>query len=134
VPRQQQNSYNERQEQNMPKPKLKKSPNEEIKKRLLELNEGLEQNLAALDSYTANISRLHEELTIKLQGLSETAVQSVGALLNATQVLQETQMSFNLQYLQLQSQMQNDNRQYTAVSNIMKTKHDTVKNTISNIR
>jgi hypothetical protein len=44
------------------------------------------------------------------------------------------QMSFNLQYLQLQSAMQNDNRQYTAVSNIMKTKHDTVKNTISNIR
>jgi hypothetical protein len=30
--------------------------------------------------------------------------------------------------------MQNDNRQYTAVSNIMKTKHDTVKNTIANIR
>ena len=46
----------------------------------------------------------------------------------------ETQMSFNLQYLQLQSQMQNENRSYTAVSNIMKTKHDTVKNSISNVR
>jgi hypothetical protein len=44
------------------------------------------------------------------------------------------QMSFNLQYLELQNAMQNDNRQYTAVSNIMKTKHDTVKNTIANIR
>jgi hypothetical protein len=43
-------------------------------------------------------------------------------------------MSFNLQYLQLQQQMQNENRSYTAVSNIMKTKHDTVKNSISNIR
>ncbi len=42
-------------------------------------------------------------------------------------------MSFNLQYLQLQNTMQQDNRQYTAISNIMKTKHDTVKNTISNI-
>jgi len=48
--------------------------------------------------------------------------------------MQETQMSFNLQYLQLQSQMQNDNRQYTAVSNILKTKHDTVKNSIDNVR
>jgi len=48
--------------------------------------------------------------------------------------MQETQMSFNLQYLQLQSQMQNENRSYTAVSNIMKTKHDTVKNSISNVR
>ena len=55
-------------------------------------------------------------------------------LLNATKQMQETQMSFNLQYLQLQNQMQNENRQYTAVSNIMKTKHDTVKNSISNVR
>jgi hypothetical protein len=54
--------------------------------------------------------------------------------LQATQQMQETQMSFNLQYLQLQTQMQNENRAYTMVSNIMKTKHDTVKNTISNIR
>ena len=55
-------------------------------------------------------------------------------LLNATRQMQETQMSFNLQYLQLQSQMQHENRSYTAVSNIMKTKHDTVKNSISNVR
>ena len=42
-------------------------------------------------------------------------------------------MSFNLQYLQLQNSMQNENRQFTMVSNIMKTKHDTAKNTISNV-
>ena len=51
------------------------------------------------------------------------------------QLLKETEnLSFNEQYLQLQSQMQSENRSYTAVSNIMKTKHDTVKNSISNIR
>ena len=55
-------------------------------------------------------------------------------LSRAIKNMQETQMSFNLQYLQLQSQMQHENRSYTAVSNIMKTKHDTVKNSISNIR
>jgi hypothetical protein len=55
-------------------------------------------------------------------------------LLAATKAMQETQMSFNLQYLQLQSQMQHENRSYTAISNIMKTKHDTVKNSISNVR
>ena len=55
-------------------------------------------------------------------------------LLCATKQVQETQMSFNLQYLQLQSQMQNENRSYTAVSNIMKTRHDTVRNSIPNIR
>ena len=55
-------------------------------------------------------------------------------LMTATKQMQETQMSFNLQYLQLQSQMQHENRSYTAISNIMKTKHDTVKNSISNVR
>ena len=55
-------------------------------------------------------------------------------LLNATKQMQQTQMSYNLQYLQLQDQVQNENRSYTTVSNIMKTKHDTVKNSISNVR
>ena len=48
--------------------------------------------------------------------------------------LRDAQMSFNLQYLQLQTQMQNENRSYTTVSNIMKTKHETVKNTLNNVR
>ncbi len=48
--------------------------------------------------------------------------------------IQEVSMSFDLQFLQLQSQMQHESRSYTAVSNIMKTKHDTVKNSISNVR
>lgn len=59
--------------------------------------------------------------------------QSQSQLMQATQAMQEMQMSFNLQYLQLQNAMQNENRQFTMVSNIMKTKHDTVKSTISNI-
>jgi len=58
---------------------------------------------------------------------------SQGQLMDATQGMQEMQMSFNMQYLQLQNTMQNDNRQFTMVSNIMKTKGDTAKNTISNI-
>jgi hypothetical protein len=62
------------------------------------------------------------------------ALAAKGDLLTGAEQMPETQMSFNLQYLQLQSQMQNDNRQYTTVSNIMKTKHDTVKNSINNIR
>jgi hypothetical protein len=53
--------------------------------------------------------------------------------IQATQQMQELQTSFNLEYLQLQSSMQNENRQFKVVSNIMKTRHDTVKNSISNI-
>jgi hypothetical protein len=65
---------------------------------------------------------------------SSSGSDTSGQLMAATQQMQETQMSFNLQYLQLQETMQNENRQYTMVSNIMKTKNDTVKNSISNIR
>lgn len=42
--------------------------------------------------------------------------------------------SFNLQYLQLQNDMQKDNRQFTMVSNIMKVKHDTASGAIRNMR
>jgi hypothetical protein len=48
-----------------------------------------------------------------------------------TKAMQE---SFNQQYLTLQSQMERENRQYSSISNIMKTKHDTAKNSISNVR
>ena len=95
-----------------------------------------EKSLAARDRQAV------EQLETMLLRRSE-ARAAVGAaaggnsqqqLLAATRQMQETQMSFNLQYLQLQSQMQHENRSYTAISNIMKTKHDTVKNSISNVR
>ncbi len=53
---------------------------------------------------------------------------------NISQQMQEMQMSFNLQYLRLQNKISHENRQFTMVSNIMKNKHDTAKNSINNIR
>ncbi|MBI3178887.1 MAG: hypothetical protein HYZ27_04460 [Deltaproteobacteria bacterium] len=47
---------------------------------------------------------------------------------------QAEQMSLNMQYLVLQQQMQQENRQFTTLSNVMKTKHDTAKNAINNVR
>jgi hypothetical protein len=92
--------------------------------------------LSALGEARAELAKLleiHGRLYEASVELGRLFVQQ-GALLEATTGMQETQMSFNLQYLELQSQMQNENRSYTAVSNIMKTKHDTVKNSIKNIR
>jgi len=48
--------------------------------------------------------------------------------------MQEMNQSFNLQYLGLQQQMQDESRRFSLLSNIMKTKHDTAKNSISNLR
>ena len=55
-------------------------------------------------------------------------------LMNQTKGMQEMMASFNLQYLQLQQKMQSENRSFTTVTNVMKTKHDTSKASINNIR
>jgi len=47
---------------------------------------------------------------------------------------QQGNQQFNLPYLQLQQDMQSQNRQFTLVSNIMKVKHDTAKAAIDNVR
>ncbi|MEO1170744.1 MAG: hypothetical protein AAFX94_01660 [Myxococcota bacterium] len=59
---------------------------------------------------------------------------NVDAVMQQTRELQELNQTFNLQYLNLQQNMQSENRQFTTLSNVMKTKHDTAKNAINNVR
>jgi hypothetical protein len=40
----------------------------------------------------------------------------------------------NLYYLKLQEQMSEESRSYSAISNVLKARHDTMKNAIGNIR
>ena len=54
--------------------------------------------------------------------------------LEAQREIREMSQSFNLQYLDLQQQMQDENRRFALLSNVMKTKHDTANSSISNIR
>ena len=119
------------------------SQNAQIKRELLNAVADLDRDLARLDGIQNSLSRLNESLASQHDQANKNLEQFIArvlegvddspALVEAAKQLQETQLSFNLQYLELQAQMQNENRSYTAVSNIMKTKHDTVKNTISNI-
>jgi hypothetical protein len=67
-------------------------------------------------------------------GTGGAAPGSQQDLLNQTKGMQEMAQSFNLQYLQLQEKMQAENRSFSTVSNVMKTKHDTAKSSISNVR
>lgn len=123
---------------------VKKSHNEEVKENLLGVLEALEQDLTTLEGYSAKISLLNEELAQRMKEIHEksthffegieTLAGSPADLFAATKAMQEMQMSFNLYYLQLQQQISQENRQFTMVSVIMKTKHDTAKNSISNIR
>jgi hypothetical protein len=65
--------------------------------------------------------------------VSAAAGGSEGDLLAATRALQQQSQSFNLEYLQLQESMQRESREFSALSNVMKVKHDSAKAAISNI-
>lgn len=114
---------------------------QQVQKELQQLEQQKKQLLAMMAAYDEKQKKLIvrvEKLETSYNNINNkqavTGGNSQNQLLNATKQMQETQMSFNLQYLQLQNQMQHENRSYTAISNIMKTKHDTVKNSIANVR
>lgn len=113
------------------------------KAELVALIDSLNSDLAKMNACESKINQGYSTTASMGSSLAKSAQKVIGlvnsnasrsTLVEATEQMQEAQMSFNLQYLQLQSQMQKENRSYTAISNIMKTKHDTAKNSISNIR
>jgi hypothetical protein len=61
-------------------------------------------------------------------GTSETDVMA------SARALQAESQAYNAQYLQLQEAMQRENREFTALSNVMKVKHDTARAAIGNIQ
>jgi hypothetical protein len=70
--------------------------------------------------------------SLGINGTSGSSDSSM-AMLQAQEALQEQGQSFNMQYLNLQNQMQNESQQYTAISNIMKVRSDCAKSAINNI-
>ncbi len=101
-------------------------------------------DLAALDAHfqkyreaAERLSALYAKLAAKAEELGRIGSAggaSQGQLLAATKQMQDMQMSLGPQFIQIQGQLQSESRSYLAVSGIMKTKHDTVKNAINNIR
>jgi formate dehydrogenase maturation protein FdhE len=115
---------------------------QQVQKELQQLEQQKKQLLALMELYNEKQKKLLPRIE-KLENIYDSTTKtniaaetggSQNQLLNATKQMQETQMNFNVQYLLLQEHMQNENQTYTAISNIMKTKHDTVKNSISNVR
>jgi hypothetical protein len=80
-------------------------------------------------NYAKWLTRLSSEC-LKLAASTEAAARDAVTAIEVETV----EKVFDAQYLLLQVRMQNENRSYTAVSNIMKTRHDTAKNSIGNIR
>ena len=55
-------------------------------------------------------------------------------LLEAQKLMRSEERQFNLAYLDLQNAMQKESREFNAISNIMKVRHDSAKAAINNIR
>ncbi len=64
----------------------------------------------------------------------QTRAELQGCVQALEKLMAEMQMGFNLQYLMLQNKISQENRQFTMVSSIMMSKHDTAKNSINNVR
>ena len=47
--------------------------------------------------------------------------------------MQRESQAFNLQYLELQTALQDDNRRFSTLTNLMKVRHDTAKSAINNM-
>lgn len=69
-----------------------------------------------------------------VDGGGATSSDAFNSMMGSTKQMAEFQASFNLQYLQLQERIQQDNRQFNLISNIMKNKNDAAKNAIGNVR
>jgi len=57
-----------------------------------------------------------------------------GSMIDANRQLMQEGAQLNMQYLQLQHDMQQESQQYNTVSNVMKARHDSAKAAINNIR
>ncbi len=57
-----------------------------------------------------------------------------GDPMESVRLLQQEGQSFNLRYLELQERMQRETREFTAVSNVMKVRHDAARAAIQNVQ
>lgn len=68
----------------------------------------------------------------RVGGRSEDGAAGTG--LDSMWQMQDDSREFTREYLSLQQQMQTDNQQFQAISNLMKARHDTARAAISNMR
>jgi hypothetical protein len=67
-------------------------------------------------------------------GAGTPAASAGGDAFEAARVLQQEGQSFNLRYLELQERMQRETRELTALSNVMKVRHDAARAAIQNVQ
>jgi len=66
--------------------------------------------------------------------LVASAAGGGGSAVTDMAALQKQQQDANMDYLKLQMDVQAENRQYSTLSNVLKSRHDTAKAAITNLR
>jgi hypothetical protein len=95
-----------------------------------------EQNEADRYSIWLKLSsqKLSELASRWYDDLAKIEKSKIGDLKTRIGLSREVNQSYIKEYLQLLNKLTDENRRFTTVSNIMKTKHDTAKNAINNVR
>ena len=102
--------------------------------KLNESHQNLIKAVGELDGLYAKLAQKTQQVSRLAADAEKSRNDKMKELFKAIGEMQEMQMSFNLQYLMLQNKISQENRQFSMVSNIMKNKHDTARNSINNIR
>ena len=102
--------------------------------------EKADEALAQLVAHAKRLEALQDEVS---ETVARRNAQSAEILSKAksgvsqpelVEKLRAVDKSASVAHLKLQSQMQKENRAFTSVSNVLKKRHDTLKNAIGNIR
>lgn len=103
--------------------------------------DSLGTDLAALEaSHARTLQHLHQQgiihrdLAARVAALPEPRPGSDPALADAVRALRRDAVQWNLQFQALQERVREESRRFQTISNAMKTRHDTAKNAIGNIR
>ncbi|MBJ6759243.1 hypothetical protein JGU66_00620 [Myxococcaceae bacterium JPH2] len=94
---------------------------------------------AAISSVSSVVASSVGSTTVPLKGGTSVGGSSAGQgdawdLMEAQKLMNAEGQKFNMAYLQLQNEMQQESREHNAISNIMKVRHDSAKAAINNIR
>ncbi|MGB9600192.1 MAG: hypothetical protein ACP5QK_07870 [Myxococcota bacterium] len=111
------------------------SPELDVSKTLVST---MSRSLAEKSAEVENKEAIINEGGTSINNNSSTSIPSQNSsandLLSATKALQEANWQFSLEYLNLQEKVSSENRYFSTVSNIMRTRHDSAKNAINNLR
>ena len=105
--------------------------NDLLQKDIQDLEQQRLQLEKSLKDYDEKLKAFTSRLEEKEQQFDEALPESdADQLMAASKQSDATHMSFNLQYLQLQSQLQNQSRQFTMIGDYMNTKLEAIRRNI----